>query len=64
MTKYEPVTVLTVNEAAEQLRKSPKQVRRYIHQKLLAATKPVGSNEWLIVAQSLRTYLNQGINQQ
>lgn len=51
---------LTVNEAAQYLRITPKQVRRWILAKRIRAVKPPGARKWLIPAARLEVIIQQG----
>ena len=55
--------VVTVAEAAKLLKKSPKRIRAYIHQRRFVATKPPGFGNWLINKDSLHQYIAKGVRQ-
>jgi excisionase family DNA binding protein len=56
-----PPKFYTVREAATLLRVKPKTIRRRILSKKLIATKPNGSQAWLIPESALKQVLNDGV---
>ena len=58
---HHPPKFYTVREAATILRVKPKTVRRRILQKRLLATKPNGSQGWLIPEAALKAAVNEGV---
>ncbi len=53
--------LLNITEAAAILRCSPKTIRRQIKRGHLLASKPKGLRKWLIVEQSVKQLLNEGV---